>query len=358
MTPAFAAALSDHLWQSTIVVVVVGVLTLLLRHNRAHVRYVLWLVASLKFLVPFAWLEALGQRFQRESATAAAPQGLLQAIRDRQPALHGHPVHRAHLAHGVIVAGRPTFLTLLGALWLAGCALAPVGVAPAMEQRGRDRAPGDARSHRTRSHGLETTRRGRHAPPAAPHRGFGADRRTRCLRRLATGAAVAPRPGRSDRRRAARGAAGPRAVPRAAPRQPGHGAAHAGGSRVLVPSAGVVDRAAAGGRARTGVRRGRRAVGQRSTRLRGRHPEDVRAVRGVAPGVRVGHHGLRSANAHRGHHATPSVPGAGRVATTNVVGRRRERAGPPGEPWPVRRAAAARAGATERPRRPPSRWHR
>ena len=29
-----------------------------------------------------------------------------------------------------------------------------------MEQRGRDRAPGGARSHRTRSHGLETTRRG------------------------------------------------------------------------------------------------------------------------------------------------------------------------------------------------------
>ena len=46
MTPAFVAALSDHLWQSTLVVAGVGLLTLLLRRNRAQVRYVLWLVAS------------------------------------------------------------------------------------------------------------------------------------------------------------------------------------------------------------------------------------------------------------------------------------------------------------------------
>ena len=122
MTPAFAAALSDHLWQSTIVVVAVGVLTLLLRHNRAQVRYVLWLVASLKFLVPFAWLEALGQRFQGESAAAATPRELLQAIETvSQPFTAIQFAEPTALSASSSMA--PMFLTLLGTVWLAGCLL-------------------------------------------------------------------------------------------------------------------------------------------------------------------------------------------------------------------------------------------
>ncbi len=51
----------DHLWQSTLVAVVVTVLTLLFRNNSARVRYALWLTASLKFLLPFSLLTALGR---------------------------------------------------------------------------------------------------------------------------------------------------------------------------------------------------------------------------------------------------------------------------------------------------------
>jgi beta-lactamase regulating signal transducer with metallopeptidase domain len=57
ITPVIAAVL-DHLWQSTFFAIAIGALTLLLRKNGAHVRYWLWLVASLKFLIPFSWLAA------------------------------------------------------------------------------------------------------------------------------------------------------------------------------------------------------------------------------------------------------------------------------------------------------------
>ena len=78
MTPTFITALSDHLWQSTAVVAGVGLLTLLLRRNSAQVRYVLWLAASVKFLVPFAWLEALGQRFQAATAPPVVQRDLVR----------------------------------------------------------------------------------------------------------------------------------------------------------------------------------------------------------------------------------------------------------------------------------------
>lgn len=53
-------AIADHLWQSTLFAVAVGVVTLMLRNNSARIRYSLWLVASLKFLLPFSLLTALG----------------------------------------------------------------------------------------------------------------------------------------------------------------------------------------------------------------------------------------------------------------------------------------------------------
>jgi beta-lactamase regulating signal transducer with metallopeptidase domain len=44
----------DHLWQSTLFAIAVGLLTLAFRRNRARVRYALWFAASVKFLVPFS----------------------------------------------------------------------------------------------------------------------------------------------------------------------------------------------------------------------------------------------------------------------------------------------------------------
>ena len=53
-------ALANHVWQSTVFAAVVGLLTVLLRKNHARIRYSLWLVASVKFLVPFSLLVAVG----------------------------------------------------------------------------------------------------------------------------------------------------------------------------------------------------------------------------------------------------------------------------------------------------------
>lgn len=56
---------TNHIWQSTVFALAAGLLTLAFRKNRAAVRYWLWLAASLKFLVPFALLIALGSRIDR-----------------------------------------------------------------------------------------------------------------------------------------------------------------------------------------------------------------------------------------------------------------------------------------------------
>lgn len=63
----------NHLWQSTLFAVVVGLLTIALRNSRASVRYWLWLSASLKFLMPFSLLVTMGSQFHWRTEPAAAP---------------------------------------------------------------------------------------------------------------------------------------------------------------------------------------------------------------------------------------------------------------------------------------------
>lgn len=57
---SFGPALANHLWQSTAFVAAAWLLTILLRRNSARVRYGVWLAASVKFLIPFSLLIALG----------------------------------------------------------------------------------------------------------------------------------------------------------------------------------------------------------------------------------------------------------------------------------------------------------
>ncbi|HET9383853.1 MAG TPA: M56 family metallopeptidase [Gemmatimonadales bacterium] len=60
----------NHLWQSTLFAAAIALLTLALRDNRARLRYGLWLAASVKFLVPFSALAAVGSLVQWEQAPA------------------------------------------------------------------------------------------------------------------------------------------------------------------------------------------------------------------------------------------------------------------------------------------------
>ncbi len=53
----------NHMWQSTLFAVLACLLNFtLLRKNSPQARYAIWLTASVKFLMPFAALTALGGR--------------------------------------------------------------------------------------------------------------------------------------------------------------------------------------------------------------------------------------------------------------------------------------------------------
>lgn len=60
MSSPLLIAVFNHLWQSTLLAGAAVGLTLIMRRNSARVRFFTLLAASLKFLVPFAWLAALG----------------------------------------------------------------------------------------------------------------------------------------------------------------------------------------------------------------------------------------------------------------------------------------------------------
>jgi uncharacterized protein (TIGR03435 family) len=58
----FSEAIINHLWQSTLVVLLAWLLTLVLKRNPARTRYWVWMTASLKLLLPFSLLTAIGSR--------------------------------------------------------------------------------------------------------------------------------------------------------------------------------------------------------------------------------------------------------------------------------------------------------
>jgi uncharacterized protein (TIGR03435 family) len=78
-------ALANHLWQSTLFAGAMGLLALFLRRNSAALRHGLWLAASVKFLVPFSLLIALGGRMEWRKDPVAAPPRLEVAEQIREP---------------------------------------------------------------------------------------------------------------------------------------------------------------------------------------------------------------------------------------------------------------------------------
>jgi uncharacterized protein (TIGR03435 family) len=66
---SWSAAIVNHLWQSTLVMLVAWLLTLVLRRNQARTRYWVWMAASQKLLVPFSLLVAIGDRLRPASVS-------------------------------------------------------------------------------------------------------------------------------------------------------------------------------------------------------------------------------------------------------------------------------------------------
>jgi bla regulator protein BlaR1 len=73
MNLTYLSPLANHLWQSTLFGAVAGLLTLALRRNHARVRCWIWLAASLKFLIPFSALIALGGQVHWRPAPNTTP---------------------------------------------------------------------------------------------------------------------------------------------------------------------------------------------------------------------------------------------------------------------------------------------
>jgi beta-lactamase regulating signal transducer with metallopeptidase domain len=109
------AALLDHLWQSTLFAGAVALLTLFFRRNGASLRFGLWFAASIKFLVPFAGLVALGDYLSRQFP-ASLPSSLL-AIQPTAEKLSA-PARLLVAAHAD--GGDP--IPLLFGVWLLGVA--------------------------------------------------------------------------------------------------------------------------------------------------------------------------------------------------------------------------------------------
>ena len=112
------SGLADHLWQSTVLAILAGSLTLLLKTNHARTRYWLWLVASLKFLIPFSLLAGIGSHME----WLAVPRPLQPAIPIVLEQIVQPFMGTASHALAPAIANPPSTLAraLILAFWLCG----------------------------------------------------------------------------------------------------------------------------------------------------------------------------------------------------------------------------------------------
>ncbi len=117
MTTAFLAPFLNHLWQSTLFAAAAVLLTLAFRRNRAQTRYTLWLLASLKFLIPFSFLVAIGTHLKWPAAVASARPAFSTAIQQI-----GHPLLVPDVFTSVSTSTAPahTGAIILFAIWFCG----------------------------------------------------------------------------------------------------------------------------------------------------------------------------------------------------------------------------------------------
>ena len=129
------ALIVNHLWQSTVVTAVAGLLVLALRPNGAHVRYFVWLAASAKFLVPFSVLALAGRQLGWRVVPANGrpdPTTLLIDVLG-QPFSAGPHTSLGRTGGEVVLAALP-LTTVLVVAWATGCAGTPRRMAGSLAQ--------------------------------------------------------------------------------------------------------------------------------------------------------------------------------------------------------------------------------
>ncbi len=119
---AAAPALANHIWQSTLFALAAGLLTLTLRKNRARARYSLWLAASLKFLIPFSLLVAVGSQLAWTRAATGPQAGLYFTMQEvSQPFTTATiPAISAPITRTVSSSPMHALPSFLAAIWLCG----------------------------------------------------------------------------------------------------------------------------------------------------------------------------------------------------------------------------------------------
>ena len=120
MIPSSFLPIANHLWQSTLFAGIAGLLTLLLRNNRAHARYCLWLAASAKFLIPFSLLMLVGGLVGRHSVVLPAPTRVPVIVEQvNEPFVAEVPPGAVAMPHGS--KSGTWVVPILVALWAIGC---------------------------------------------------------------------------------------------------------------------------------------------------------------------------------------------------------------------------------------------
>ena len=118
-----APAAANHLWQSTLVAIAAGLLTLAVRKHHARARYWLWMAASLKFLVPFSLLVALGRYLAWSRPAAPAAQSGLDFVEEiTQPFASPTLPEIPHAVSSVSSSIWTHLLPILLVLWFLGFA--------------------------------------------------------------------------------------------------------------------------------------------------------------------------------------------------------------------------------------------
>jgi uncharacterized protein (TIGR03435 family) len=124
LNDAWISAVVNHLWQSTAVALIAWLLTWMLRSNQARTRYWVWMIASVKFLLPFSLLIAAGESLRsviappvRSAALAVVMEQLAQPFPQAVASSSAHPIATAPVAAGYIRDLLPFMLVMV---WLIG----------------------------------------------------------------------------------------------------------------------------------------------------------------------------------------------------------------------------------------------
>lgn len=122
-------AIVNHLWQSTVVTLLSLLVSLTLRRNQARTRYWLWLLASLKFLIPFSLLIGIGSLWAKPAGVSEMRSGIYFVMEQlgrpfpqsmvpvTVPKITSTPWHGVDWLPGVMAAVWLCGFLVLSALW-------------------------------------------------------------------------------------------------------------------------------------------------------------------------------------------------------------------------------------------------